>query len=372
MEKAAYGTLPEACSTLSEKTLKDLVPDADSLKGKTGKSDDTASRATCSWNSLDTKGVDGSQFRWLHVSLMRFDSDEALGSGAERAEKYYAKQIADAKATEDAKEVAAEPVSGTGDAATVVSYELKKKEGTFKQQSLVTRVENVVVTVDYNGAASRARALRRPRAWSRTPPRRQGGRRGGHQGQQRGRQGLLGRGLGQGVGEGHRQEVREGRRRERQPGRGPRQVLTDSASSRFLRGARSPSGGRAPARSEARGALRRAPVAPGLDPAARGDQGQQRSQGELEGAAGHQQALGPGAPAAQATRQPMLTAAQTTVATAIRPVGFGYSTRLTMSQATPTTSARVRAKGSSSRTTETTVSAAKESACPRTCRRARW
>ncbi|KLJ00257.1 DUF3558 family protein [Streptomyces sp. KE1] len=152
VEKAAYSTLPEACSTLSKKTLKDLVPDADSLKGKTGKSDDTASRATCSWNSLDTKGVDGSQFRWLHVSLMRFDSDEALGSGAERAEKYYAKQIADAKATEDAKEVAAEPVSGTGDAATVVSYELKKKEGTFKQQSLVTRVENVVVTVDYNGA----------------------------------------------------------------------------------------------------------------------------------------------------------------------------------------------------------------------------
>ncbi|MFD0198837.1 DUF3558 family protein [Streptomyces albidoflavus] len=152
VEKAAYATLPEACSTLSKKTLKDLVPDADSLKGKTGKSDDTASRATCSWNSLDNKGVDGSQFRWLHVSLMRFDSDEALGSGAKRAKKYYAKQIADAKATEDAKKVAAESVSGTGDAATVVSYELKKKEGTFKQQSLVTRVENVVVTVDYNGA----------------------------------------------------------------------------------------------------------------------------------------------------------------------------------------------------------------------------
>lgn len=152
VEKAAYGTLPEACATLSKKTLKDLVPDADNLKGKTGKSDDTSSRATCSWNSLDNKGVDGSQFRWLHVSLMRFDSDEALGSGAKRAEKYYAKQIADAKATEDAKEVATEPVSGTGDAATVVSYELKKKEGTFKQQSLVTRVENVVVTVDYNGA----------------------------------------------------------------------------------------------------------------------------------------------------------------------------------------------------------------------------
>ncbi len=31
-------------------------------------------------------------------------------------------------------------------------YDLKKKEGTFKQQTVVARVENVVVTLDYNGA----------------------------------------------------------------------------------------------------------------------------------------------------------------------------------------------------------------------------
>ena len=40
----------------------------------------------------------------------------------------------------------------TGDEATAVSYDLKKKEGSFKQQTIVARVENVVVTLDYNGA----------------------------------------------------------------------------------------------------------------------------------------------------------------------------------------------------------------------------
>ena len=34
----------------------------------------------------------------------------------------------------------------------MVRYDLKKKEGTFKQQTVVARVENVVVTLDYNGA----------------------------------------------------------------------------------------------------------------------------------------------------------------------------------------------------------------------------
>jgi hypothetical protein len=43
-------------------------------------------------------------------------------------------------------------VPGTGDEATLVRYDLKKKEGAFKQQTVVTRVENVVLTLDYNGA----------------------------------------------------------------------------------------------------------------------------------------------------------------------------------------------------------------------------
>ncbi|MEU3899472.1 DUF3558 family protein [Streptomyces sp. NPDC045251] len=147
---AAYGKLPEPCSVLAKKTLEDLVPEAD--KGKEGASNDTATRGGCSWDSLDDNGVKGSQFRWLSVSMLRFESDQTRGPGDKLARDYYTKQVRDAQGAENAKSVKTAPVSGTGDEASVVSYELKKKEGTFKQQTVVARVENVVVTVDYNGA----------------------------------------------------------------------------------------------------------------------------------------------------------------------------------------------------------------------------
>lgn len=147
---AAYGTLPKPCEVLSEKTLDDLVPKAKS--GKEGSSDDVSTRGSCSWSSLDNNGVKGSQFRWLNVSLLRFDSDTTRGAGDELAQEYYDKQVRDVQSAEGAKGTKSEPVGGTGDEATAVRYELKKKEGTFKQQTVVARVENVVVTVDYNGA----------------------------------------------------------------------------------------------------------------------------------------------------------------------------------------------------------------------------
>ncbi|MFE6405331.1 DUF3558 family protein [Streptomyces sp. NPDC057837] len=150
VEAAAYGKLPEPCKALSKKTLEDLVPENKS--GKEGKSDDISTRAGCSWNSLDNNGVKGSQFRWLNVSMLRFESDVTRGPADKLAQEYYEKQVQDAQAAEDAKGVKSEPVSGTGDQATAVQYDLKKKEGTFKQQTIVARVENVVVTVDYNGA----------------------------------------------------------------------------------------------------------------------------------------------------------------------------------------------------------------------------
>ncbi|MFE2050437.1 DUF3558 family protein [Streptomyces sp. NPDC059459] len=150
VEAAAYAKLPEPCSVLAKKTLKDLVPKADS--GKEGASNDTATRGSCSWDSLDDNGVDGSQFRWLSVSMLRFDSDATRGAGDKLAHDYYAKQLQDAQTAEGAKSMKTTPVSGTGDEASVVRYDLKKKEGTFKQQTVVTRVENVVVTVDFNGA----------------------------------------------------------------------------------------------------------------------------------------------------------------------------------------------------------------------------
>jgi hypothetical protein len=151
VQEAAYQKLPEPCAALSKKTLGDLVPKG-SKSGKEGKSDDTATRGSCSWSSLDNNGVKGSQFRWLNVSLLRFDSDVTRGAGDKLAQEYYQKQVEDARSAEGAKKTKSEPVAGTGDEATLVRYDLKKKEGTFKQQTVVARVENVVVTVDYNGA----------------------------------------------------------------------------------------------------------------------------------------------------------------------------------------------------------------------------
>ncbi|MEU7717288.1 DUF3558 family protein [Streptomyces tibetensis] len=150
VQAAAYDKLPEPCKALSKKTLKDLVPKSKS--GKEGKSDDISTRAGCSWDSLDNNGVKGSQFRWLNVSMLRFESDVNRGPADKQAQAYYEKQVQEAQAAEDAKGVKSESVAGTGDQATAVHYDLKKKEGTFKQQTIVARVENVVVTLDYNGA----------------------------------------------------------------------------------------------------------------------------------------------------------------------------------------------------------------------------
>ncbi|MFJ2773530.1 DUF3558 domain-containing protein [Streptomyces sp. NPDC087300] len=152
VEKAVYGKLPEPCEVLSKKTLEELVPKAKDKSGKAGTSSDTSTRGSCSWDSLDNNGVDGSQFRWLRVSTLRFESDASLGSGAKRAQDNFAKQVADAEATKEAKGVKTEPVQGVGNQATLVKYDLKKDKDTFKQQTFVTRVENAVVTVDYNGA----------------------------------------------------------------------------------------------------------------------------------------------------------------------------------------------------------------------------
>lgn len=150
VQPAAYAKLPEPCSVLSKKTLGELVPKG-SKSGKEGKSDDASQRGNCNWNSLDNNGVKGSQFRWLNVALLRFDSD-TRGAGDEQAHAYFEKQVTGAQSVEGAKGAKSEPVAGTGDEATAVRYDLKKKEGSFKQQTIVTRVENVVVTLDYNGA----------------------------------------------------------------------------------------------------------------------------------------------------------------------------------------------------------------------------
>jgi|GEM_PF-1803851 len=151
VQAAAYRKLPDSCGVLSKKTLTALVPKG-VKSGKAGTSSDSATRGSCSWSSLANNGVKGSQFRWLNVSLLRFESDAARGEGNQLAHAFFQKQVKDAQAVEGAKNTKWQTVAGTGDEATLVRYDLKKKEGAFKQQTLVARVENVVVTLDYNGA----------------------------------------------------------------------------------------------------------------------------------------------------------------------------------------------------------------------------
>ncbi len=150
---AAYKQLPAACDALTAKTIAALVPKVDDKSGKTGKSADVSARSSCSWKGLDNNGVDGSQFRWLSISLMRFDSEQALGSAEARAKDYFKKQVAEASSEDGAKNVKSAPAAGVGDEATTVRYDLDKgKLGDYKQQTVVTRIENVVVTLDFNGA----------------------------------------------------------------------------------------------------------------------------------------------------------------------------------------------------------------------------
>ncbi|MGW0824996.1 DUF3558 domain-containing protein [Streptomyces sp. NPDC002845] len=152
VKTAAYAKLPaEPCKVFSEKTLKDLVPQG-VKSGEKGGSADPENLSRCHWDSLDNNGVDGSQFRWLSVSMRLLESDQSRGTGESRAQEFYTQQVGDAQAVEGAKNVKSEPVTGTGDEATAIRYDLKKKEGAFKQQTVVARVENVVITLDYNGA----------------------------------------------------------------------------------------------------------------------------------------------------------------------------------------------------------------------------
>ncbi|MFD9292466.1 DUF3558 domain-containing protein [Streptomyces sp. NPDC060030] len=152
VEPAKFTELPDACASLGKKTIEDLVPKAKNKGGTTGKSSDTATRGGCSWNGLDDNGVKGSQYRWLDVGYTRFDSDQSLGSGAERATDEYTKQVAKAQATEGAEKAAAKPATGLGEQATSVTYGLTKSKEDFEYATVVARTGNVVVSVTYNGA----------------------------------------------------------------------------------------------------------------------------------------------------------------------------------------------------------------------------
>ncbi|WP_411088454.1 DUF3558 domain-containing protein [Streptomyces sp. 061-3] len=149
---AKFAGLPDPCKAISTKTITSLVPKAKSKAGSPATSSDTSARAGCSWNGLDDNGVKGSQYRWLDVGFTRFDSDQALGSGAKRAGDDLTKQLAKTRTAEGAKKIVEAPVSGIGEQATKVTYDLTKTGEDFKYATIVARTGNVVVTLTYNGA----------------------------------------------------------------------------------------------------------------------------------------------------------------------------------------------------------------------------
>ncbi|WP_351234513.1 DUF3558 domain-containing protein [Streptomyces sp. NPDC002133] len=150
--QAKFAKLPEPCKTIASKTITELVPKAKNKAGTAGSSSDTTARGSCSWNGLEDKGTKGSNYRWLDVSFLRYESDPGLGSGEKRATDAYAKEIAKAEGTDGAKNVKTSPATGIGDQATSISYDLNKTGETFKYATVVARTGNVVVTLGYNGA----------------------------------------------------------------------------------------------------------------------------------------------------------------------------------------------------------------------------
>ncbi|KJY31385.1 MULTISPECIES: DUF3558 family protein [Streptomyces] len=152
LEKVAFAKLPDPCKSVPAKTVEALVHDAKDKNGTAAKSNDLANRASCSWNGLETDGTKGSQYRWLSVSLVRYDSHASLGSGNKRAEEQYNKQIELAKTTKDAHDVKVEQAGGVGDQGTSVVYGIKK-DVDFFNTTVIARTQNVVITLDFNGAA---------------------------------------------------------------------------------------------------------------------------------------------------------------------------------------------------------------------------
>ncbi|MFG3286495.1 DUF3558 domain-containing protein [Streptomyces sp. NPDC048111] len=148
---AKFKKLPEACQSVTPASIDKYVPKAKTKAGEVGKTSDPQSQASCTWNGLDDKGVQGSLYRWLDIDLKRYDSTAGLGSGDSLAQKQFDRAVSAAQGTADAKNVKSTPVPGLGDQATAITFDLKKTDADFKYGVVVVRSANAVIAVDYNG-----------------------------------------------------------------------------------------------------------------------------------------------------------------------------------------------------------------------------
>ncbi|OAR26830.1 hypothetical protein A8W25_00535 [Streptomyces sp. ERV7] len=143
---ANFAKLPEACKTISEGALDQLVPGV-KVKNGTADTSNTADNSRCYWSGSD----DTNSFRFLSVTLWRYDSDTR--SGDQHAEDTYDKVIADARTRTDAWNIETEPAPDIGDQATAISFDSKTNKEDSKEATLVARTGNVVVRVYDSGSS---------------------------------------------------------------------------------------------------------------------------------------------------------------------------------------------------------------------------
>ncbi len=150
-EPVRFAALPDPCSTVGGDTIEEVVPKAEPKRGETLSSNDTSASGACLWS-----GLDDYQFRSLTVSLRRFDSDAAIGSGDERAAGYLADMVEEIGSDDANTDVDEAKLADLGDEATTIGYQVVKEsdgdDQKYQQERAVSRIGNIVVTVDYSGA----------------------------------------------------------------------------------------------------------------------------------------------------------------------------------------------------------------------------
>lgn len=149
---AKFKQLPDSCKSLGKKTVKNLVAGTKNALGQRVGSGDTNLSSNCLWSGLDKY-----DYRQLTLSLKRFDSDPAIGSGDKRAADYVKLQAEETTGNKDNRNIKQSEVSGIGDQASSIGYETKKtdtknKSEEYRGERLITRTANVVITVDFEGA----------------------------------------------------------------------------------------------------------------------------------------------------------------------------------------------------------------------------
>ncbi|MEV0261051.1 DUF3558 domain-containing protein [Streptomyces sp. NPDC050617] len=152
VKAAAFSKLPEACKEISTKTVEKLVPNVKEKNGKVLKPSRNESSTSCMWNGTDDDDIKNMQYRYLTVDLNLFPSHPTLGSGDQRATAYVTQEADKAAKAEGAKNVKTGTADGVGDQAATVKAEARRDGDNYRDQRVVARTANAVVTVQYNGA----------------------------------------------------------------------------------------------------------------------------------------------------------------------------------------------------------------------------